>query len=221
MKVCVLIPAYNEEINIKNTIREVKKIISPENIIVVDDGSKDSTAEKAASEMVYVVRHKKNIGKGMAHRTGFEWAVKNGFDAAITMDADGQHNPDKIPDFLANVDKFDIIIGTREYNIFNMPPIRYWTNRSTSLVTSLLAKKIIKDSQSGYRLIKTEILKKVHLKTRHFQTETEILIQAGRMGYRIGEIPIQTIYPYTRKSYINPVIDTIRFIGLVLSYLWA
>ncbi len=221
MNICVLIPAYNEELNVQNAIKSVKKFVSPENIIIVDDGSTDNTYNKVRDEGAYMIKHPKNMGKGMAHRTGFNFAIKKGFDAVITMDADGQHNPEEIPVFLKNMGKFDIIIGTREYNIRNMPVIRYWTNRTTSLVTSLLARRIIRDSQSGYRLIKTEILKRVHLKTKHFQTETEILIQAGRMGYKIGEIPIKTIYSFERRSYINPVIDTLRFIGLAISYLWA
>jgi len=221
MNICVLIPAYNEEMNISQTLRRVKRIIPSNRIIVVDDGSTDNTTDIVKKEGVYLLKHAENMGKGMTHRTGFDFVIKEGFDAVITMDADGQHAPEEIPDFLNNMDKFDIIIGTREYNIRNMPIIRYWTNRTTSLVTSLLSRRIIRDSQSGYRLIKTEILKRVHLKTKHFQTETEILIQAGRMGYRIGEIPIRTIYSIKRRSYVNPVIDTLRFIGLAISYLWA
>ena len=221
MNICILIPAYNEEMNIQHTIEKVKKFVTSNKIVIVDDGSTDDTTDKVQKEGVHLLKHAKNMGKGMSHRTGFDFAIKKGFDVVITMDADGQHAPEEIPDFLKSLSRYDIIIGTREYNIRNMPIIRYWTNRTTSLVTSLLSRTIIRDSQSGYRLIKTEILRKVHLKTKHFQTETEILIQAGRMGYRIGEIPIRTIYSIKRRSYINPVIDTLRFIGLALSYLWA
>jgi len=221
MRVAILIPAYNEEKKIRDTIRSLDWL--KKDIIVVDDGSKDKTFDIAKEEGVTALRHKRNYGKGKAHRTGFAYVLQNNYDYVITMDADGQHNPNEIPDFINAVQKGngDIIIGTRKPSIKNMPPIRLMINLLTSLVVSLQCKNRVRDSQSGYRIIKREILERVPLKTNNFQTESEILINAGRRGYKIGAIPIKIIYRGDERSKVNPVIDTIRFIKVALWRFWV
>jgi len=213
MKIAIIIPAYNEEENIKNLLDGLKGF-SRDDIIVIDDGSTDKTAEIVTSYGVVLLRHKENKGKGMAHRTGFEYAIRNGFNGVITMDADGQHSPEEIKNFFESKNGADILIGTRKMSLKNMPVVRYLTNKITSLTVSLLSSQRVLDSQSGFRYISREVLKKVPLRTGKFQTESEILIKAGRMGFKIGSVPISTIYKEER-SYINPIIDTGRFIGLV------
>jgi glycosyltransferase involved in cell wall biosynthesis len=212
MSVAIIIPAYNEERNIQELLGLLGEY--PKNdIVVVDDGSSDGTGNLVEHFGATLLRHGTNKGKGMAHRTGFTYAVEKGYDGVITLDADGQHAPGEIGLFLKKRDEADILVGTRDMSLANMPLLRYLTNKVTSLTVSLIASQRVFDSQSGFRYISSEVLKRIPLRTTRFQTESEILIKAGRMGFKIGVVPISTIYR-EEKSYINPFIDTGRFIGL-------
>jgi len=212
MKIAIVIPAYNEEKNIAELLNHFKNY-TREGIIVVDDGSRDKTSVIVERFGAILLKHKENLGKGMAHRTAFEYAIKNGFEGVITIDADGQHMPQEIENFIKEKDSADILVGTRRMTLANMPLIRYFTNKVTSLTVSLIASQRVFDSQSGFRYISSEVLRKVPLRTGRFQTESEILIKAGRMGFKIGCVPISTVYR-EEKSHINPFSDTCRFIGL-------
>lgn len=225
-RILILLPSYNEAPRLSNTINKIRKSIQKINnfhfdILVIDDGSNDNTSEVALKEDVKVIKHKKNLGKGFVHRTGFEYALNNNYDAVLTLDADGQHDPDEIIYFIKEYKNFDMIIGRRTANVKVMPLIRYLTNRLTSLVTSVLAEIKVCDSQSGFRLLKRSVFEKLRLKTSRFQTESEEIIQTGRFRLKIGEVKISTIYKESgRKSYINPFIDTIRFIQMGIDSLW-
>lgn len=215
MKTCVLIPCYHEAERIAEVVRKCRRHVP--SVLVVDDGSGDKTAEVARQAGAQVLVHPVNQGKGVALNTGFDWAVANDFDAVITLDGDGQHDPAEIPRFLeaAADPHVHVVIGSRMTDVTTMPRIRRWTNRTTSRWVSRLGHIDVKDSQSGYRLIKTEVLRKVHVRSRRYDAESEILIKAGRAGFKVIEIPISTIY-LGGKSSIHPVLDTVRFIKLVL-----
>ncbi len=221
MKVGALIPTFNGETQLPRLLRSVTSI-PKQDILVVDDGSEDRTSEVARSEGVSVLRHDLNLGKGAAHRAGFAYFLARDYDAVITLDGDGQHDPGEIPLFLdkALLGRASIVVGTREMSLSEMPLIRYLTNKITSLVVSLLAHTRIRDSQSGFRLIRAEVLKQVPLTTTKYDTESEILIKAGRRGYNIDSVATKTIYR-KETSYINPIIDTVRFIRLAVRSLWA
>lgn len=212
MSIAIIIPAFNEEETIQALLKQIT-ICEKRDIVVIDDGSSDRTGDIVTRFGATLLKHATNKGKGMAHRTAFSYAIQQGYDGVITMDADGQHAPGELESFLKERGRADILIGTRSMSLANMPLLRYLTNKVTSLVVSLIASQRVFDSQSGYRYISTDVLKRVPLRTRRFQTESEILIKAGRMGFRIGAVPISTIYR-EEKSYINPFIDTGRFIGL-------
>jgi len=221
MKLAVLIPAYNEEKRIAEVVQKVYALNCIDKVIVIDDGSGDSTAQKALKAGATVLKHKTNKGKGAALRTAFDYVVKQGnWTAVITMDGDGQHKPEEIPSFIKEFtdSKAEVIVGSRMSKTKNMPLVRYLTNLFTSGVTSLLAKSKVRDSQSGYRLISTEVLQNISLSTSNFEIESEVIIKAGRKGFKIKEIPISTIYlaSSTKESKINPLIDTWRFFRLVL-----
>jgi glycosyltransferase involved in cell wall biosynthesis len=222
MKILIVIPAFNEGENLGNLLKKISSFVPLKDVLVVDDGSRDETSNVAKRAGTEVLSFSYNQGKGLALRAGFDFAIKKGYDAVITMDADGQHNPSGIPKFLKELKKngADLIIGTREQNLSEMPFLRFLVNKTTSLVTSILSGVRVCDSQSGYRLIKRNLLEKVDLKTGRFQMETEIIVKAAMMGFRIGEIPIETIYFEKFKSYINPFVDTFRFIKLSLRLLW-
>ncbi len=220
MKICVLIPAYNESKRIGNLVSQILTLKEITEIVVVDDGSFDSTYEEAKKAGATVLKHEKNKGKGAALRTGFSYVKGKDLSAVITMDGDGQHNWREIPLFIEIFKKSgaDIIVGSRMQKCKDMPLIRYLTNRFTSFVTSLIGKCKVTDSQSGFRLISIDVLKKLELSSSNFEIESEVIIKAGRKGAQIKEIPISTIYlaDSTKKSKIHPLIDTLKFFRLVI-----
>ncbi len=210
----ILIPAFNAEKTISRLIGLISAHnIRKENILVVDDGSLDSTYQTARSCGVRVLQHEKNKGKGEALKSGFEYAIKENYSGVITLDADLQHDPKFIPDFIKNTDS-DILVGTRERNLRIMPFSRWLTNNLTSMIVSIMGFTNVRDSQSGYRYISTEVLKSIRLKTKKYELESELLIKAGRKGFKINPVYISTIYEGS-KSFINPFVDTGRFIKLM------
>lgn len=214
MKICAIIPTYNEAATLGNLIKDLRQLNLP--VCVVDDGSADNSAEIARQAGAEVLRNETNQGKGAALIQGFHYALIKGYDAAITMDGDGQHLASDIPRFLgvAADPHTGIIIGNRMDQVKNMPWIRVLTNRFMSWLISRLCRQAIPDSQCGFRLIKKEVLEKVRLSTRKFETESEILIETARLGLRIRSVPIKTIYR-NEVSYVNPISDTLRFIRFI------
>ncbi|NIA22616.1 MAG: glycosyltransferase [Proteobacteria bacterium] len=216
----ILLPAYNEERFIGKVIDKIRKS-GFRNILVVDDGSSDKTYDIAMEEKVKVLKHRLNMGKGAALKTGINYAYNTGFDYVAILDADDQHNPSDLNKLIEKMasGNYDIIIGKR-INYRKMPFIREITNKVTSLIISLLCKNRVMDSQSGFRLFKTKLVPFINLKTNRFEAESEMLIQAGRNGFHIGETPVSTLYG-SEKSSINPIIDAFRFIRMALNYLWV
>jgi glycosyltransferase involved in cell wall biosynthesis len=217
----VLIPAYNASLTISELIEKTSEFVNKNNIVVVDDGSQDQTFTIAQRTGAVVLKHERNKGKGEALKTGFKYALEKNFEAILTIDADLQHDPSSIVDFLKKTsENFNgIIIGTRDIHLKKMPLARWLSNSLTSVILSILSGQTIRDSQSGYRLISTQVLKKVKLKAKKYDLESEILVKAGRKGFKIEKIPIETIY-HEGKSFINPFVDTARFIKLMWRSLW-
>ncbi len=205
MKTCLLLPAYNESKTIGQIIQETSEFISE--IVVIDDGSLDETAEIASGYGVVCLANVTNCGKGSALRKGFAYALKHGYELVFTMDSDGQHDPTDIPRFLAHFDNTqpDILIGARETKNprTSMPFHRRINNRLISYVGSKLCGQRVPDFQSGYRLIRANVLRQVRLETTRYETESELLIKAGRLGFRIESLPIQTRYG-DEVSHIKP-----------------
>lgn len=213
-------PALNAEDTIGDVIDGCKRYIR--DVIVVDDGSFDNTSFVSQNRGAFVIKHNRNMGKGMALRTGFTYVLSKGYDGVITMDADGQHNPSDIPFFLNRYteDRPDIIIGNRMTKKERIPKYRYYTNLVGIYFISRASGQIIDDSQSGFRLYRKEVIERIPLNTTGFETETEILIKAGRKGYRIVHVPVDVNYKDGKSNY-RPVIDTYRISILVLkSIFW-
>lgn len=218
--ICALIPALNAEETIGEIIKGCKDYLG--DVIVVDDGSFDNTSLVSQKEGASVIKHNRNMGKGMALRTGFTYALSKGYEGVITIDADGQHKPSDIPLFLSRYaeDKPDIIIGNRMVHRERIPKYRYYTNLAGIYFISKATGQALNDSQSGFRLYKKEVINGIALNTSGFETETEILIKAGRMGCRIVHIPVDVSYKDGKSNY-RPVIDTYRISILVLkSIFW-
>lgn len=214
----VLIPAYNEERHIFGVVSAVRALGYP--VLVVDDGSSDRTAELARQAGAEVIVHCPNRGKGAALRTGFSRFLEGPERGLIVMDADGQHEAESLPAFERALTDgvLDVAVGNRMDRTAGMPGVRVATNRFMSWLISAVAGQRIEDTQCGYRAYRRAVIERLRLTTDHFETETEILFEAGRMGFRIGSVPVRTVYA-DEKSSIRPVRDTARFFAYLLRYL--
>ena len=219
---CVLIPAYNAEATLRGVIEGVKR--SRLDIVVVDDGSRDSTPRIVREMGVTLLRHSENRGKGRALRTGFTYVLEHGYEAVITIDADGQHDPTDIPRFveLYRQGGPDIIIGSRAAQFKEMPWLRRFWNQLGAKAVSRLTKTPVSDSQSGYRLVRTDVIGDLQLTTSTYEMEMELLIKACKKGYRVVTMDvIGHAINDTSTSHFRPVVDTFKICMLYLrSLLW-
>ena len=194
MKICSIIPAYQESRAIKQVVTLTQKYCTC--VIVVDDGSTDDTKRIAEDSGAIVLRHPHDLGKGAALRTGFTYAVETACDIIITIDGDMQHNPHSIPRFIKKINKgFDVIVGSRyATKSEEMPFMRKLSNLITTQALRVFFKVPVTDSQSGFRAFRKEVLEAISVRDDGFAAETEILIDAKRAGFKISEVPIATNY---------------------------
>jgi glycosyltransferase involved in cell wall biosynthesis len=187
---------------------------------VVDDGSTDGTAGIAQAYKVHVIRHDRNRGKGSALKTGFRACLDAGADAVLTLDGDGQHDPAFIPAFIRRLNDpvCDLVVGQRDLRWPGMPPDRVFSNRTSSLITSMAAGRRIPDSQCGFRLYRRSVLTRIHPETERYEMETEMLILAARDGFRIGWCPVRASYD-GQVSHIRRLRDSARFLRLIGRFL--
>ena len=211
-RVLALIPAWNEAIRIAPIIEEARQHMP---VLVVDDGSADDTAAVAEAAGATVVRHAENRRKGAALQTGFQWALDHDYDAVITLDADGQHDPAEIPRFLVALEEGagDLIIGERRFSEMAWP--RPVTTRVGAWLLSLALGTKVTDNQSGFRLLTRRFLEQVELTSTGFEMEVEMIWEAVRLGMPIGWVPIRTIYGIDKESYFHPIEDSRRFLRMV------
>lgn len=214
---CVVVPAYMEEQRIGEVVRRIRRHIA--DTVVVDDGSADRTAAEAAAAGATVIRHERNQGKGAALNTGFRYAREHRFDYLITMDADGQHDPDDLPDFIEAYQRtgIPVLIGNRMGATGNMPLVRKLTNRFMSWLLSLEMRQYVPDTQCGFRLYRCDEIPFISTESTRYAAESEILLHVAARGIRIDAVPIAVIYR-DEKSKINPVRDTLRFIAMIYRY---
>ena len=199
-KVALVIPAYNEEKMIASVVKGLQQAFKGKpydyRIIVVDDGSKDTTASKAKAAGAYVIRHILNSGQGAATTTGLSYALQQGYDVAATLDGDGQHDP---KDVLEGVNQLlggniDLLIGSRLLKNEGMPRAKIIGNQGLSLVTYLLFGIKVTDSQSGLRVFSKKALSELKWRTSGYEFCSEMLWRAKQINLNIDEYPIKTIY---------------------------
>ena len=213
MNEIVIIPAHNEESNIAQVINNVKNHVNK--IVVVDDGSTDDTYNKAKEENVIVLKHEINLGKGAALKTGCDFALNQGANKIVVIDADGQHRPKEIPKFLAALDKHDIVFSHRTENKA-MPFVLKFGNVFINKLSSLLFRVNIKDNQCGYRAFTTQAYKKVRWNASDYYMETEMIINAGKHKLSYTEIPIETIYADRYKG--TTILDGVKIVLKMLTW---
>ncbi len=215
----ILIPAYNAQNTLPIIFEQINQLDEkPDTVFVVNDGSTDLTEQIALSSGAKLISLESNHGKGFALKEGYKAFKEQGqSDLLICLDADLQHPVISVPDFLdhANNRNSKIIIGNREKIPSKMPAARIISNRLTSSILSLLTGQNIKDSQCGYRLIHKNVLEKLELSEEGFQLESEFIIKAAQLNYKIEFVNIPTIYA-GGNSYIHHFKDTVKFIRLIL-----
>ncbi len=222
MDIGVVIPAYNVASQVDKVLDCTLKYINKEKIILIDDGSSDATAEIGESRSVVVYRHEKNCGKGKTLRTGFDLALSQGVESVFTIDGDGQHNPDYIPDFIKSMqaNQCDMVVGRRDFRLGKMPVDRIASNMLSSLVVSLVLDKKIPDCQCGFRLISADLLRAMTLTSIKYEIETELILKTVKMGRKVSFLPIESVY-YAHNSNIRRFRDSIRFCDLLVDFLNA
>jgi glycosyltransferase involved in cell wall biosynthesis len=217
-----VVPAFEAERTIAEVVKRARDA-GVASVLVVDDGSRDATADQAARAGATVLRHCRNRGKGAALWTGFRWAARTGANAVLTMDADGQHDPREIPGLLAAAARAPdaLIIGARDRAATAMPRRSRIGNGVSTFFLRHFTGRALTDSQSGFRVYPLSLLTKLTPTTRRFDCETELLLGAVSHGHPIVEVGVRTIYPAGTRSHFENVGDSARIIALVLRWLAA
>ena len=215
----VVIPAYNEGATVRDVAERVRQHCA--NVIVVDDGSTDDTAEKLADLNITVLRNEQNAGKAHSLSRGFQQVLAQNAPGVMTLDADGQHTPEDIPSLIAATlkDPEAFIIGARRPSQRKVASARYLANRMADFWISWAAGCPVEDSQSGFRFYPARLLRGLALKhgrPQSFVFESEVLIEAARRGVRFLFVPVD-VTPRTglRGSHFRPVLDILRITHMI------
>lgn len=208
-RVCVVIPAYNEATVIGEVIKSAREVFLKSkkaydiDIVVVNDGSKDETANEAKKGGAIVINHILNSGAGSATLTGLAYARQHNYDIAATMDADGQHAPDDVLEGIKSIDQgnADLLIGSRLIDSRGMSKIKVLGNKGLSLFTYLLFGINVTDSQSGLRIFSRRAIDSLQWKSTGYEFCSEMIWRAKQARMSVSEYPIKAIYTdYSRAK---------------------
>ena len=191
-------------------------------VLVVNDGSTDSTVEEIVGLPVTLLEHESNRGKGAALRSGFAWALEQGFEGIVTLDSDGQHDPTAIPRLLSKAmdGGFDIVLASRFSQFSEMAGLRRYWNRFGAWCMRTRTGFDINDSQSGFRFYSARLLRNLRMESEGYELEMEILMKAWRGGFRIGSIAVPARVADGREtSHFRPVRDTWNICMTFLRYM--
>lgn len=208
-RVCVVVPAYNEATVIGEVVKSAREVFLKSkraydiDIVVVNDGSKDETANEAKKGGAIVINHILNSGAGSATLTGLAYARQHNYDIAATMDADGQHAPDDVLEGIKSIDQgnADLLIGSRLIDSRGMSKIKVLGNKGLSLFTYLLFGINVTDSQSGLRIFSRRAIDGLQWKSTGYEFCSEMIWRAKQARMSVGEYPIKAIYTdYSRAK---------------------
>jgi len=221
-RILICIPAYNEAKRIGEIIIKARKYASE--VLVYDDGSIDNTAEVASAAGATVIRNARNNGYGVAINTLFGAAREKNADFMITLDSDGQHDPDDIPRILKAMEKeaFDIVIGSRfldDQNRNRIPAYRNFGIRTITRFTQSASYPHLTDAQSGFRGYSKKALAKINLFEQGMAVSTEILLRAREENLLIKEIPISINYDVENPSTYDPTSHGVGVLYSVIQYI--
>ena len=221
--ISVVIPAFNEEQNIGFVLTNVHKTLKetslPYEIIVVNDGSTDRTAEIVKEHNAFLVNHGRNSGKGNALKTGFVMAKGK---IVVMMDADGSHRPEDIPlliDPLLNGSEVDVVIGSRfndETGRNSTTKLHLIGNKIINAMIFFLTGKYVSDSQTGFRAFRREILKRLALWSTKFEIESELTVKMLKDGVRVREVPIRCMKRLRGNSKVSSFRDGFEIFKAIL-----
>jgi glycosyltransferase involved in cell wall biosynthesis len=201
-----LIPAFRCAVTVGDVVRGVLPLVP--DVLVVDDGSGDATAEEARRAGARVLVRPANGGKGCALRDGLAVVLPEPFTHVAFVDADGQHDPGDLPRLLSAArEGADFVIGSRLKDPAGMPAKSYWANTIGDKVLHRMTGLPIEDGQSGYRVISARLLRPLRLVSRRYAIENEILIKAAPVVRRFATVPVRSIYGGARSHY-RPFHDT-------------
>lgn len=215
MNVAAAIPAYQAARSVGDVVRRTLAVVP--HLLVVDDGSSDGTADAARQAGARVVSHPRNLGKGAALRTAFADLFPRGFDAVVTLDADGQHLPEEIPLLLREGACADLVLGTRERLFEGMSRVRRLSNRLSSRAISLVAGQRLLDAQTGFRLYASRLIASTGFPEDRFEAESAVLVRAVRHGFRVASVPVALGFADGRcTSHYRPVADSLLIAAAVI-----
>lgn len=206
----IAIPAYDAGPTIATVVRRALAV-APD-VVVVDDGSRDGTGHAAREAGVPVLEHHVNRGKGAALHTAFAHLFGRGFDAVVTLDADGQHPPEQVPRLIAAWrEGADLVLGTREHLFAGMSRVRRASNASSSWLISHVAGASLPDCQTGFRVYARALVEALGFPEPRFEAESAVLVRAVRRGFRVVGVPIALDRVDGRAgSHYRPVVDSLR-----------
>lgn len=220
MRVAVLIPAYQASRTVASVVQELaRKWPEREGLLVVDDGSVDDTANRAEMAGARVLRHEQNRGKGAALRTGLEAAREQGFDAVVSVDADGQHPPTEALRLRSCGGRAAIVVGVRNLTVAGAPLANRLSNAFSNFAVSGYAWHPLRDTQCGLRRYPVDRTLSLGVVDDGYAFEAEVLIRAAAARVPIVQIPVRVIYPpeNERVTHFHSVRDPARIVRRVLA----
>ena len=215
MRIAAAIPAYDAVHSVGSVVTRTLRVV--DDVLVVDDGSRDGTAQAAYAAGAEVHSFPQNRGKGAALRAAFSILFARGFDGVVTIDADGQHLPEETPHLLAAAGDADLVLGTRDHLFAEMGNVRRMSNRLSSRAISWAAGQAISDVQTGFRLYTRALIDKTGFPETGFEAESVVVVRAVRLGLRVKTTPIRLGHADGRgTSHYRPVVDSLRIASGVL-----
>jgi glycosyltransferase involved in cell wall biosynthesis len=215
LRIAAAIPAYEAAPSVGEVVAGTLRLLP--DVLVVDDGSKDGTAEAARRAGARVMSLPENQGKGRALATAFADLFGRGFDAVVTLDADGQHLPEELPKLLAAAADADLVLGVRDHLFAEMSGLRRAANRLSSSAISFAAGRQLTDVQTGFRFYRREMIAAIGFPEARFEAESAVVVRAARRGFRIAAVPVRLGFADGRTtSHYRPLVDSLRIGGAVL-----